>query len=51
MDRGFFNIISTLEKFGFKNRFPNWRCDDIATISPFKKIAERQEDEIFYWEE
>lgn len=30
----------------------NWRCDDLGTISPFKEMAEAQEEEgIFNWEE
>jgi hypothetical protein len=40
MDKGFFDVIKTLEEFGFKSPQDDWRCDDLATISPFKEIAE-----------
>ena len=54
LDRGFFDIADTLEALGFV--FPlDWKCEDLAEVSPFKDIAERQlaaaydDGDYFYW--
>ena len=50
MDKGFFSMIKTLEGLGFVPAAEDWRCDDLATISPFKELAEEQETDDFYFE-
>jgi len=52
MDRGFFDLIDTIEGFGFKMPF-DFRCESLAEVSPFKEISERQEEDdgIFLFEE
>jgi hypothetical protein len=44
IDRQLLGAIELIENLGFQ--FPlNWRCEDLGTVSPFKEVAEAQDDE------
>jgi hypothetical protein len=49
MDKGFFDLIETFEGFGFMPLLEDWRCDDLATISPFKEMAKAKDTDDFYF--